>query len=38
MVKHIVMWNLRGKTPDQKRAAVALLKSGFEALVGDDAA
>ena len=34
MVKHIVMWNLRGETPAQKHAAVALLKSRFEALVG----
>jgi quinol monooxygenase YgiN len=34
MVKHIVMWNLRGETPAHKRAAIALLKSRFEALVG----
>lgn len=34
MVKHIVMWNIRGETPAQKREAVAFLKSRFEGLVG----
>lgn len=34
MIKHIVMWNLRGDTPEQKAAAAALLKQGFEALRG----
>jgi quinol monooxygenase YgiN len=34
MIKHIVMWNLRGDTPEQKAAGAALLKQGFEALRG----
>jgi quinol monooxygenase YgiN len=34
MIKHIVMWNLRGDTPEQKAAAAALLKQGFEGLRG----
>ena len=34
MIKHIVMWNVRGDTPEQKRAAVGFLKSRFEGLVG----
>ncbi|QBK03525.1 Dabb family protein [Hylemonella gracilis] len=34
MIKHIVMWNLRGDTPEQKAAAAALLKQGFESLRG----
>ena len=34
MIKHIVMWNVRGDTPEQKRAAVHFLKSRFEGLVG----
>lgn len=34
MIKHIVMWNLRGDTPEQKAAAAVLLKQGFEGLRG----
>jgi quinol monooxygenase YgiN len=34
MIKHIVMWNLRGDTPEQKAAGAALLKQGFEGLRG----
>ena len=34
MIKHIVMWNVRGATPDDRMAAVRLLKSRFEELRG----
>lgn len=34
MVKHIVMWNVRGDTPEQKREAAILVKSAFESLSG----
>jgi quinol monooxygenase YgiN len=34
MIKHIVMWKLRGDTPEQKARAALLLKQGFEALRG----
>lgn len=34
MVKHIVMWKVRGETATQKRQAVEFLKSRFEGLVG----
>ena len=34
MIKHIVMWNVRGAAPDDRMAAVRLLKSRFEALKG----
>ncbi|KQP11817.1 Dabb family protein [Pseudorhodoferax sp. Leaf267] len=34
MVKHIVMWKLRGDTPADRQAAALLLKSRFESLVG----
>ncbi|EYS85944.1 stress responsive protein [Cupriavidus sp. SK-4] len=34
MVKHIVMWNLRGDSDDEKNAAVVQLKSAFESLRG----
>ena len=34
MIKHIVMWNVRGATPDQKDEAIRLVKSRFEGLVG----
>jgi heme-degrading monooxygenase HmoA len=34
MIKHIVMWNVRGDTPEEKHAAVRFLKSRFEGLVG----
>lgn len=34
MVKHIVLWNLRGNTPAEKAANIALLKQRFESLRG----
>ncbi|CAB3780094.1 Dabb family protein [Pararobbsia alpina] len=34
MIKHIVMWNLKGETPEEKAQAVHLVKSAFEGLVG----
>jgi hypothetical protein len=34
MIKHIVMWNLKGDTPDEKARAVSRLKAAFEGLVG----
>ncbi|MCG5077503.1 Dabb family protein [Paraburkholderia tagetis] len=34
MVKHIVMWNVRGETPAQKKEAATLVKTAFESLTG----
>ena len=34
MVKHIVMWNVRGETPAQKKDAATLVKTAFESLTG----
>lgn len=34
MIKHIVMWNLLGDSPDAKAQAVARLVSSFESLRG----
>jgi hypothetical protein len=34
MIKHIVMWNVRGDTRDQKLQAALFLKSRFESLMG----
>ena len=34
MVKHIVMWNVRGATQDDRMKGVRLLKSRFEGLRG----
>lgn len=34
MVKHIVMWNVRGESPEQKIEAANLVKRTFEALNG----
>lgn len=34
MIKHIVMWKLRGDTPAQQAQAVALVKSVFEGMRG----
>jgi quinol monooxygenase YgiN len=34
MIKHIVMWNVRGDTPEQKAQGVACLKRSFESLRG----
>lgn len=35
MIKHIVMWNLRGDTPAEKSLGIALLKQSFESLRGN---
>ncbi len=34
MIKHIVMWNVRGETPEERREAAELVKTRFEALRG----
>lgn len=34
MIKHIVMWNLRGDTPEAKAAGIAKLRRSFESLRG----
>ncbi|MBB5497534.1 Dabb family protein [Paraburkholderia sp. MM5384-R2] len=34
MVKHIVMWNVRGGTPEQKSESADLIKRAFEGLNG----
>jgi hypothetical protein len=34
MIKHIVMWNLKGSTPEEKSHAVVQLKAAFEGLIG----
>lgn len=34
MIKHIVMWNLRGDTPAEKAHGSTLLKRSFESLRG----
>ncbi len=34
MIKHIVMWNLRGETDAERRANAELVKSLFEGLRG----
>jgi hypothetical protein len=34
MVKHIVMWNVRGATPEQKKESAMLVKTAFESLTG----
>jgi hypothetical protein len=34
MIKHIVMWNLKGDTPAEKAHGVSRLKAAFEGLVG----
>ncbi len=34
MIKHIVMWNLRGDTPEEKAEGSTLLKRSFESLRG----
>lgn len=34
MVKHIVMWNVRGDTPEQKKKSAELVKTAFESLSG----
>lgn len=34
MIKHIVMWDVRGETPEQKRETAQLIKTEFESLSG----
>lgn len=34
MIKHIVMWDLRGDTAAEKALGIRLLKTGFESLRG----
>lgn len=34
MLKHIVMWNVRGDSPEEKRKSAHLLKRCFESLIG----
>jgi hypothetical protein len=34
MIKHIVMWNLKGETSEEKAQAVDRLKNAFESLIG----
>jgi hypothetical protein len=34
MIRHIVMWNVRGETPEEKLAAALTIKSKFESLRG----
>lgn len=34
MIKHIVMWNLQGESPEAKSQAAAALKRSFESLRG----
>jgi hypothetical protein len=34
MVKHIVMWNVRGENPEQKKESAMLVKTAFESLSG----
>ncbi len=34
MIKHIVMWNIRGDTPEARAAGIARLQRSFESLRG----
>ncbi len=34
MIKHIVMWNLRGDTPQDKARSIEQVKNAFESLQG----
>jgi heme-degrading monooxygenase HmoA len=34
MIKHIVMWNLKAETPEEKARSVVRLKAAFEDLLG----
>jgi hypothetical protein len=34
MIKHIVRWDVRGDTPEQKKETAQLVKSAFESLTG----
>jgi hypothetical protein len=34
MIRHIVMWNVRGSTPEEKRGSIDLVRSAFHGLRG----
>lgn len=34
MIRHIVMWNVRGSTPEEKRRNIELVRRGFHGLKG----
>ena len=34
MIRHIVMWNVRGETPEEKNRNMNCLRRGFDSLVG----
>ena len=34
MIKHIVMWNVLGDSPEDKRSVATQVKTGFESLLG----
>lgn len=34
MIRHIVMWNLAGESPEEKRSNVELLRRSFHSLIG----
>lgn len=34
MIRHVVMWTVRGTTPEEKRANVARLRASFDSLRG----
>ncbi|CAB3800263.1 Dabb family protein [Paraburkholderia caffeinilytica] len=34
MIKHIVMWDVRGDTPEQRKETARLVKGAFESLIG----
>lgn len=34
MIKHIVMWNVRGDTPEEKHQALQFLTDRFQGLIG----
>jgi hypothetical protein len=34
MIKHIVMWDVRGETPEQKKETAQFVKAAFESLSG----
>lgn len=34
MIRHIVMWNVRGSTPEEKRNSIELVRRGFHGLRG----
>lgn len=34
MIKHIVMWKLKGDTPEEKEASIRRVKAAFDGIVG----